>query len=76
MKSHSKSMVVLAASYAFGVALESSFAWIVFKFIEHSDAWRYLAGITLVPSLAVLCISPLLPESPSWLLSHNKVRFN
>jgi hypothetical protein len=39
--SHSTSMVVLAAAYAIGIALESSFAWIVFKFVSLEHAWRY-----------------------------------
>eukprot|EP01127_Copromyxa_protea_P014096 TRINITY_DN3878_c1_g1_i5.p1 TRINITY_DN3878_c1_g1~~TRINITY_DN3878_c1_g1_i5.p1 ORF type:complete len:574 (+),score=63.38 TRINITY_DN3878_c1_g1_i5:110-1723(+) len=73
VKTHSKSMVVLAASYAFGILFTSSAAWIVFKFADPVTAWRYLAGVTVVPSLGVLCISPLLPESPTWLLAKGKV---
>lgn len=37
------------------------------------NAWRYMLGIMAVPSIAFYLLLNKIPESPRWLMQHNKV---
>ncbi|MCI0919945.1 sugar porter family MFS transporter [Sphingobacterium rhinopitheci] len=45
-----------------------------FLFVNFGDnAWRYMLGIMAVPSIAFYFLLRNIPESPRWLMQHNRV---
>jgi MFS family permease len=51
----------------------TSWIGVGFYFVPASGAqWRIPYAITTVPSITILCLLPWIPESPRWLLMHNR----
>lgn len=38
------------------------------------NAWRWMLGIVAVPSLLFFCLTFLIPESPRWLVKHDRLK--
>lgn len=38
------------------------------------NAWRWMLGIVAVPSFIFFCLSFIIPESPRWLVKHNRIK--
>lgn len=38
------------------------------------NAWRWMLGIVTVPSLIFFVLSFIIPESPRWLIKHNRIK--
>ena len=38
------------------------------------NAWRWMLGIVTVPSLIFFILSAIIPESPRWLVKHNRIK--
>ncbi|GEO11834.1 sugar porter family MFS transporter [Segetibacter aerophilus] len=38
------------------------------------NAWRWMLGIVAVPSIIFFLLSLIIPESPRWLIKHNRVK--
>ncbi|CAN0899937.1 Organic cation/carnitine transporter 7 [Linum grandiflorum] len=56
-------MVIFYASWSVGTILEVALAWIVIPTL----GWRWLLGLSAIPSFALLVFYPLTPESPRYL---------
>lgn len=65
----------LVAFFQFNVTFGLLFAYttnyLFSDFGEHS--WRWMLGIVTAPSLVFLALTFIIPESPRWLIKHNRV---
>ncbi|KDP45839.1 hypothetical protein JCGZ_17446 [Jatropha curcas] len=61
-------MVVFSAFWTFGTIFEASVAWIVMPRL----GWRWLLGISSLPSIALLLFYSLAPESPRYLCTKGR----
>ena len=51
--------MVMSFFWAFGACLEALLAWAIMPTL----GWRYLVGISVIPLLIFICLSPIIPES-------------
>lgn len=58
----------LGACFQLCVTIGILMVYVVGAFID----WNYLAGIAAVPTLLMAILMFFMPETPSWLISHNK----
>lgn len=66
----------LVALFQFNIVLGILISYLSNYLIGNSgeSSWRWMLGIQVVPSLIYLCLIPLVPESPRWLiLQHNRI---
>lgn len=65
----------LVAFFQFNVTFGLLFAYTTnYLFSDVGQhAWRWMLGIVTVPSLVFLFLSFMIPESPRWLIKHNRV---
>lgn len=40
---------------------------------HHPDVWRYMLGVVAIPSTLFLCLLPIIPESPRWLVKTGRL---
>lgn len=55
--------VLLTVGYAI-----AAYMGLAFYFVDTSSSWRGPLGVALIWPLFILCVLPILPESPRWLL--------
>jgi sugar porter (SP) family MFS transporter len=66
----------LVALFQFNIVLGILISYLSNYLIGNSgeSSWRWMLGIQVVPSLIYLCLIPLVPESPRWLiLQRNRI---
>ena len=65
----------LVALYQFNIVLGILVAFISNYFLKDigENAWRWMLGVQAIPSLIYLLFILVIPESPRWLLSKNRI---
>jgi sugar porter (SP) family MFS transporter len=66
----------LVAFFQFNVTLGLLFAYTSNYLFSNlgENAWRWMLGIVAVPSLIFFGLSFIIPESPRWLVKHNRIK--
>lgn len=67
--SRGKWMVILSTFWTIGTVFEASLAWIVMPRLN----WRWLLGLSSLPSFALILLYGLVPESPRYLCAKGRV---
>lgn len=58
----------------FGILIAYLSNYLIGSFITGATAWRWMLGVEALPALVYFILTITLPESPRWLITHEKKR--
>jgi MFS family permease len=68
LKNRGVSLIMIELFWTGGTVIEAGLAWLILPTL----GWRWLLGLSTIPMFILLFFSPILPESPRFLLQKGK----